>query len=399
MIFTHSISDIKVILAEPNNNTFVDVKGKIINGSRSGIIPQGLEVILLVIDSSKQEIVESKNIPIGTDGTFSFNGVRTGGDLTHRVVVDYGKYTPYQDIEIDPENNPDPVILTIYDKTTNFDGISISNYSMLIPSIDQLNRIIGVLAVINIVNSSDEVWIPDIDNPNLTGLDLLRFNLPEGFKELFVESNLPTGNVLQIGTGFALTNPVPPGEYNILISYLIDYQGESLNFPFRLPYGAEKVTIMLPEDSGNISGQGLSFFEKATINEAKYNSYGGTNYDRGGQLNVQFRNLPEPNITQKIANVLTKNGHIITISIGTGGILIGLLIYASILHIRRSNRAVNKSRENLYDFKNLKRSEFVAMIASLDDLYSDGNISRNEYLSRRDALKQAAIRNQKLGHS
>ena len=116
--------------------------------------------------------------------------------------------TPYVDVL--PDNAEEEVTLTVYNSTTSLDEISVTTYSMVIPVIDGSTGVLGVLAAVNLVNSGDTVYLADLTDPALTGFKLLRFNLPEGYQELTVESDLPSGNVMEISTGFAISNPVPP---------------------------------------------------------------------------------------------------------------------------------------------------------------------------------------------
>ena len=134
-----------------------------------------------------------------------------------------GLFTP----SVDLANTADwsNVELVIYDRTRTLDDLWVSSYSLLIPSIDARSRVMGVLGAIDIRNEGDTVWLPELNDPGLTGLDLVRFSIPEGYSNLSVESDLPAGNVMEIGTGFALSTPIPPGEFNILVSFLMSYDG------------------------------------------------------------------------------------------------------------------------------------------------------------------------------
>ena len=50
-------------------------------------------------------------------------------------------------------------------------------------------------------------------------MNFIRFSLPEGFFDLYVETDLPSGNLIEIPQGFALTSEVPSGDSNIIFSY------------------------------------------------------------------------------------------------------------------------------------------------------------------------------------
>ena len=202
----------------------------------------------LVIDEGAEAIVDRVEAVTEADGSFAMEVPAIADGQFYRVVVDDGVYTPYVDVLA--EDADDEVTLTVYDRTASLDEIAVTSYSMVIPVVDSATGIIGVLAAVNLVNSGDEVYLADLTDPDLTGFNLLRFNLPTGYQELSVESDLPSGNVMEINTGFAISNPVPPGEYSMVISYSVPFEGNELNYPMRLPFGAESVSILLPGGRG-----------------------------------------------------------------------------------------------------------------------------------------------------
>ncbi len=176
-----------------------EITGTVVQGTPGATVPAGLTVVLLVVDEARQEIISNESTIVGTNGRFSFSEILSGPGLTYRIAADDGEYTPSIDLKPGEDSFSD-VELTIYDRTESLDSIRVSTFSMLVTGIDRKERLMGVLGVISVVNSGDRVWVPDINDPSLTGLDLLRFNLPEGFTDLSVETTLPPGNILDIST-------------------------------------------------------------------------------------------------------------------------------------------------------------------------------------------------------
>ena len=373
-----------------------EISGRVVNGTPGSEVPPGLQVVLLTVDEAAGTIIDRKQMPAGANGEFRFTNLLSGPGLTYRVVADNGDHTP--SVDLTPgESAFTGVEVTIYDSTTSFDDIRISSFAMLVPSIDGAGRIMGVMAVANIVNAGDRVWIPDLDNPALTGLDLFRFNLPEGFTDLSVESDLPTGNILQIGTGFAMTNPIPPGDYNLLMSYIIEYDGDSLEFPLRLPYGADQVRIMLPEGAGTVRGQGFGPSDGVIIDETAYSMVQGSDYARDSELNVRITGLPSPTTVQSLTNFFRGKSYIVAIIWVAAAALLGMLFYAFIFSRQRQNAAAmipalaGGVSPSFPEYDGMPRSEIVQAIAELDDRHDAGDIDEDEYRSRRGVLKSAAL--------
>lgn len=367
-----------------------EITGTVIQGTPGATVPAGMTVVLLVVDEQLQQIIENESTVIGTNGRFTFTDILSGPGLTYRVAADDDEYTPSIDLRPGEDSFTD-VELTIYDRTESLDDIRVSTFSMLVTGIDRGERLMGVLGVISVINSGDRVWIPDINNPNLTGFDLLRFNLPEGFTELSVETTLPPGNILDIATGFALTNPVPPGEYEILLTYLIQYEGDSLSYPLRLPYGADQVRIMLPEGKGDITGLGFGPTEGAIVVDEAYIVVNGVEYPRDSQLDVVFSSLPTPSLLEKTQSFFDGRGYIIAVGWVAAAAMFGLLIYAFFFSKRRRLVLQTSTPGSFPEYGGLGRDEIVDTIAKLDKEHDSGEIEDADYAGRRSALTHAAL--------
>ena len=367
-----------------------EISGRVVQGTAGAEVPAGLEVVLLVVDEQQQTIVGNDSTLIGTNGVFSFTDFLSGPGLTYRVAVDAGDYTPSVDLR-PGESSFENVEVPIYEETQSFDDIRVSTYQLLVPSIDRSERRMGVLGVISIINSGDRVWVPDLENPNLTGLDLLRFNLPEGFSELSVESTLPPGNILDISTGFALTNPVPPGEHDILMTFIVGYEGDQLNFPLRLAYGADQVRLMLPEGEGAITGLGLSDPEGAIIESTAYSVVVGEGYGRDSQLDVVFGSLPTPSLLERTQNFFDGRGYILVIIWVAAAVMIGILVYAFFFARHRRATGDGSMQEQFPEYDGLERAQIIDTIAKLDKRHEAGEIEDTDYNARRSALTQAAL--------
>jgi hypothetical protein len=354
------------------------VKGVIVNGSKGGIIPPSLEVFLLTIDNSTNRIIATESKQVSSDGSFSFDNPIWSPGFTLRVVADAGEYTP--SVDLTAMDDWTDVALTIYEQTDSLEYITISSYVMMIPTINARHRRAGVLIVVKVNNMGDRVWIPDTEDPGLTGLDLLRFNLPDGFSNLSVESELPPGNILEIGTGFAMTNPIPPGEWSILMSYVIGYEGDGFNFDLKVPYGTDEVRILLPDEDGLIISDELSSSESVVVAERVYKSVNGTNYAAGSVLAVTFSGLPEPTFLQSVSELFGGRTYVIVIVSTAGIFLIGILGFA-LYSVRQKPSGGEKSG----------RAVILAQIAALDEHFESGNIDARKYIQQRKGLIQLAL--------
>ena len=358
------------------------ISGIVVNGSEGGRLPDDFTVLLLTIDESAGEIIEQEEIPVNDDGTFTFSNLVSGPGLVYRVVANGEKYTP--SIDMAGVEDWSRVRLTVYDETQSLDMITFSSYVMMVPTIDARSRQVGVLAVVNVDNQGDRLWIPDLQDPDLTGLDLLRFNLPEGFSDLSVETELPAGgNILEIPTGFAMTNPVPPGESAILMSYILEYEGDSFDFDLKLPYGADQIRLLVPDGGGRIEASGFGEIESVVVGDDVFNSIEGENFAIDHELNITFADLPQPTALQKLSDFFDGRTYIIVIIWVVGLALLAILGYA-IYSTRKSESAPD-------DDEPATREDVLTEIANLDDDFESGNVEQDDYERRREELKDLAL--------
>ena len=366
----------------------VTLSGKIVNGTEGSDVPSELTVFALVIDEDAETIVERVEAVTEPDGEFAIEVIAVAEGRFYRVVADDGVYTPFVDVL--PNDAAEEITLTVYDRTTALDDISVTTYSMVIPAIDESNEIIGVLSAVNLVNSGDKVYLPDLADPALTGFKLLRFNLPVGYQQLTVESDLPSGNVMEIDTGFAISNPVPPGKYSMVISYSAPFEDGEFNYPLRLPFGAESVTILVPEGSGEVSGLGLVKSETATIGDDRYIRYEGTSYDRQSEVGVRITGLPKPDLQIEFVDFLGSSEARLAIVASVAIAMFGILVYVVAASRRHRARIASVDSEST-SISDGSRTEFLKAIAELDEMHDLGNIDDSDYVARRRELVQRAM--------
>jgi uncharacterized membrane protein len=359
------------------------ILGKVSNGTAGGELPEDLQVILMSIDLGSNSIIEQETTTVDEDGIFRFNNLVSGPGLSFRVVVNHGSFTP--SVDMANVENWQNVRINIYDETASLEDVTLSSYTMMVPTIDARSRQVGVLTVINVNNTGDQVWVPDLTDPNLTGLDLLRFNLPEGFTDLAIESELPTGNILEIDTGFALTNPIPPGEAAILTSYILSYEGDSFDFNLKLPYGADQVRMLLPDEGGTISAEGFGTPESVVVAESVFNQFQGEDYAVGTELNATFSGLPQPTPFQQVSDFFKGRTYVIVIIWIVGIALLAILGYAMFSSRKNSDLSSDDDDETV------NRAAVIAEIAALDEEYEANNIDEDDYNEQRDELKRLAL--------
>ncbi len=304
-----------------------NINGKIINMTSPGILPDPTILQLMQVDTENEAISKLEEQIVKSDGSFEFNIKNYSKDNIYRLVVDVGYYVNFYDVT---NNNNNNIEIPIYDRTDSLEDINLNSYIMMIPSIDRNSRQAGVLSMIKINNNGNNVFSANFSDPNLTGFNLFRFNLPDGWSNLSVESELPVGNVIEISTGFAMSNPIPPGEFSILTNYIINYENNNFNFDLKLPYGGDNIQFLLPYDAGKVSAENFSDETEVSIGEKKYLMISGDDFKKNDVINVNFTGLPEPSFTGNVINFLSGKLYVIFLGVIFSIFLIFIILFTVI---------------------------------------------------------------------
>ena len=105
-----------------------------------------------------------------------------------------------------------PLSLIVYDATQDAKVVATTEQSIIVAGVDASTRRIAAVQLFSLENRSDTTLVPDLSAmPVLGQFSFLRFSLPPDASDLDVATDLVGGEVIPVGTGFAITAPVPPG--------------------------------------------------------------------------------------------------------------------------------------------------------------------------------------------
>ena len=268
--------------------------------------------------------------------------------------------------------NPEDIGLLIYETTSSLDGLSVGTHAIIVPRVDGRTRLMGVLELVELVNDGDRTFVPNLTDPEAGMPELMRFSLPPGYQELNIESDLPTGSVIEIDRGFALSNAVPPGEFSLLFSYAVEYGGDSITFDRTLWLGARELRLLIPPTSGDVSGDGLEQVDETQLGETQYRVFKGSEYPAGAALRIRFTGLPQPTFVESIAEFLGRSA-LTTIGIPALAALAMAALLAYVFFFRSRQRAGAAALQGA------ERQAVVEEIAALDDRYEADEFEDEEY--------------------
>ena len=286
------------------------VRGVLVNGTEGGATPAGATVLLhqFGVDSGSVDTFET-----ATDaaGAFSFDDVPpTPEDGSAALVALYGG-TRYSRVlspaELSAVAESGQLTLTVYESTQDVDVVTTASQSIIITGVDASTRRIATAQIFTLENRSDTTLVPDLSAPPMIGqFSFLRFSLPADASGLDVSTELVGGEVIPVGTGFAITAPVQPGQHLVSFTYTAPYEGDTLAWRDNTLQGADSLRLLIPDEFGNIAVGGMTPLEGIMLGEVSYRVWGAQDVAPGAGVNLQLSGLPEPSWVTKLGNPLSE---------------------------------------------------------------------------------------------
>ena len=215
----------------------LSVTGTLVNGTAGGSIPAGITVLLHRFGAGAGSI-ETYEQTTDADGAFRFDdvpAVAEGDSIA--LAVDYGE-TRYTEV-LSQSDLSEPVALTVYEFTRDVGVVTTTEQSIIVAGIDSATRRMAAVQLFTLENRSDTTLVPDLSAPPMIGqFSFLRFSLPAAATDLDVSTNLVGGEVIPVGTGFAITAPVPPGRHQVSFTFTVPYEGNETRMAGQHPAGS-----------------------------------------------------------------------------------------------------------------------------------------------------------------
>ena len=345
-----------------------DLTGRVVNLSTDGQSPDGLNVTLHVFTPTGG--VDTLTAATDPEGAFTFANVPTGPQVRYALTTVYREIT----YGFEPESLQAPVILGVYETTNDIAALNIDSHILIIRSADPKEKIISAAEVILISNDQDRTFQPLMQPAS--AMNFLRFTVPPGATGLQVQSDLPRGDVMDVGTGFGLTAAVPPGAHQVSFNYTFPYEAGRATFSPTFLQGASIFRILIPDGMGEAAGTGMTEAQPTEIGEQTYRVWSVPNLPQRANMTIELTGLPQPSLWQRASSAVEDN-YLLVIAIPA---LVTVALFLILFLTLRRRMTTPTSHSN--------PQALIDEIARLDNLHEDGHLDETEYRQRRDALKQ-----------
>ena len=365
------------------------VSGTVRNGTAGAALPGDLAALLLITDAEGR-LQGTGQAAIGADGRFTFADVPVMPEASYTISVDYGGvfYGP----TLPASALAQPVHIAIYEPTTDYTLIRVQRQVMLLSAVDAAQRTATATEFVRLENTGDRTLQPDLAAPGQ--ISFLRFALPPDAAEVTLQSNLRGGDVISIGSGFALTAPVPPGEHIVDFSYTFPYADDGLAYRQSLPQGAGLFQVLLPESWETAELAALQPLPVIDLEGARYRAWEARDIPPGPGLQLEFTGLPQPGLLARLGATLSGGGFWQTaVPSALAAILAVLLLTGVIRKYRPQPAAANNPPPSptAPPIAAAHRQQIIAEIAQLDEQFAAGIIPAPEYHHHREMLLEEAL--------
>ncbi len=369
-LFLLMVLTVTVILSIPLASAQApnELNGRVVNLSTGGQTPAGLDVILHIFTPS--DGVDTRTAVTDSEGTFTFPNIPSGPNVRYALTTVYKAIT----YGLEPESLQSHVVLGVYETTNDLATLSIDSHILIVREADPSENLVSAAEVVLISNPRDRAFQPILQPAS--AMNFLRFTVPPGSAALQVQSDLPQGDVMDVGTGFGLTAAVPPGSHQVSFNYTFPYKDGRASFSPTFLQGASIFRILIPEGLGEASGTGITEAQPTSIGETTYRVWSIPNLSQRASLNIELSGLPQPSLWQRTSSAVEDN-HLLVIGIPA---IVAISLFLVLLYSlrRRAPAAASNSDTRL----------LIDEIARLDNLHADGHLDELEYRERRQGIKQ-----------
>ena len=318
------------------------------------------------------------------DGGFQFNDVPRTEEGIYALSIEYGGV--FYDNTLSFQDLGDEIQLTVYEITQDATVVRVTRQLLVIAEVNKKDREISAIEIVELKNSSDRTLLPDLTRPGQ--MSFLRFALPLQADDLNVRSNLPGGAIVSVGTGFALTSAVLPGDHNLEFSFKFPYTGDSDFLPAEPAPGGGCVSS--PGSAAAFPSRGQAATAHPIRRNRRLDVSGlGRAGDRAGARHGSGACQPaaagvrEPSAKVDHRRDILESGDPRRCWCDSG----------FIIAVRRSEssprRAISRGRHQATTTLNrglAQREALVREVASLDEEFQRGNVTEAEYYGQREAL-------------
>lgn len=357
------------------------VSGRVLNRSAGAAGAAGATVSLVPFHDAVQGILPTQPLTrtVRADGSFSFTDLLAGEGMRYHLVTHYkgadaiqpepialGGSAPLAAVQDSEVWEPDPKAPA---------KVALAQW-VLAPRPEE--GLIHVVEAWSISNDSDRALVGEAGRPTL------HFRLPPAARDLsFEDPALGSTSTADEGS-LSLSQPLPPGQREVLFSYALPYSGQNLQLDFEAPLATDRFELLVVDAGVGVEGDGMGPVRRETRNDRAVSLSSGEAIGAGRSLALRLSDLPAPSAAAPPAAVILRPwGPSMDLGTGLG---LGLAAMAGLVLLLGlgARRPDPGARQQTW-------TQAVSAIAALDEARQAGRVDEAEYRRRRAGLVARAL--------
>jgi len=358
------------------------IQGNIANGSSDFAVDGGDVILRAFTIEFEETLVMTTTADV--DGNYAFDLADVQPDWVYLVTTQFGGYRfnsepGLLDTAVDVPRLELPII--VYEESNDAANVQLDQFQIFLSFTEER---LEVAELYQFSNSGNTIFVGQTGDPNQ---GTVQIQLPANAQDVLFERGFGQNDffsamedMVQTEAGWADTFPLRPGAgtLEMVVRYSLLYED---GIQHALPYGAENVTLIMPDAGVAPNGAEWEFLRQDDFGGGNFNSYAHVPFAIDERVNLTFDDRPTL-VADPQGNIqLVRNE---TNELIVGGAALLLAVGTAVFMVKQwrgeGETAVSSTPDDLLE-----------AIADLDDEFEGGNLSHQKYEQERELLKTELI--------
>jgi hypothetical protein len=356
------------------------ITGRVINRTAGEAPVAGQRVVLFAFRG--QERLEPRVSTTDAGGMFRFDGLLPDGDITYVVATEFGSLPYISDRATLTLESPSAAVdVAVFEPTTSDADIRLASATLLIAGVDAEAGQVQMLEMMTVANVGSRTVVAAAGGPGARP-GTVRLTVPDGAMDVAPQFGLRPEDIQRLPDGLVATTPVPPGRWQVVLSYRLNYRSSRLQLSKAIPYPADELRVLSADQQLGLASPQLAPAGTIELQGRSYRALAGRALPAGTRIAIELTGLPVPATEQGRAQLAEQR-----LAAGIGAGVLALVLAGGLL-ARTGLRLGRGAQPAQHD---AALSAVLEELARLDDAYAGGAVGTEQYQRERAALKQRAL--------
>ncbi len=361
-----------VVAAHAQEKTGVGtIEGRVLNGTDESILYAGQEVLLMVF--SKGVRTQQRKATTDGKGNFRFTGLPVNPKLLYIITANYNNVLYVSERIKLVDSRKANYILTVYETTDSDKDIAIESHHLIVELEPGGYRIVEMLTL----NNKGNRTVVSSERSDEQRAFPLFFPLPRGYRDLKIMERIPSNRIEEKPDGFYVQKHLLPGQSQMNYTYQLPELPLPLKWSKKVKYPTKNLSVFYGGFNADISSNKLKNMGVMKFGDRDYLFLKGEKLPANSSFSIFLRS--------SIGGTawVAQNQALLTV-IFIAGLCV---VLGTFIVLRRMRQKPGEVEAVSADDSAEQRNELIESIASLDERFEAGEISRKAYERERGEKK------------